>query len=142
MWEWLQLHIALCGWLFAASIVMFIGSLIAVPWLIVRVPADYFLRQGHYADRWKPRHPWLRLAFLTAKNAVGLILLIAGIIMLFIPGQGVLTILAGLLFLDFPGKFACERRLISSPPVFSAVNWLRAKAGKPPLERPQVTDAG
>jgi hypothetical protein len=142
MWEWLQLHFALCGWLFAASTLMFVGSLLAVPWLIVRIPPDYFLRQRHYADRWKPRHPWLRLIVLAAKNLAGFVLLVAGIIMLFTPGQGILTILVGLLFLDFPGKFACERWLISSPPVFRAVNWMRAKAGKPPLERPQVTDAG
>jgi hypothetical protein len=140
MWQWLEFHRVLCGWLCAASVVMFFGSLLAVPWLIVRIPSDYFLRQRHYADRWKPRHPWLRIAFLATKNIVGVVLLLAGIIMLFTPGQGVLTILVGLIFLDFPGKFASERWLIAQPAVFRAVNWMRAKAGHPPLDFPEGED--
>jgi hypothetical protein len=140
MLAWIQLHETLLWWLCAASAVMFVGSLLAVPWLIVRIPADYFLRQHHYADRWKPRHPAIRLAFLVLKNALGAILVFMGIVMLFTPGQGVLTILVGLLFIDFPGKFALERRLIAIPAVFQAANWVRAKTGRPPLELPP-TDA-
>jgi hypothetical protein len=137
MWQWLEFHRVLCGWLFAASAVMFVGSLIAVPWLIVRIPSDYFVRQRHYVDRWQPSHPWLRILFLAAKNFVGVVLLLAGIIMLFTPGQGLLTILVGLIFLDFPGKFALERRLIACPAVFRAVNWMRVKAGRSPLDFPE-----
>ena len=43
-------------------------------------------------------------------------------------------ILVGLIFLDFPGKFALERRLARQPPVFRALNWIRARAGRKPLE--------
>ena len=114
------------GWLSAASVLMFFGSLIAVPWLVVRIPADYFLRQRHYVDRWRPRHPLLRLAFLALKNLLGVVLVLAGVAMLVLPGQGILTILVGLLFLDFPGKFALERRLARQPPV------LRASTGYAP----------
>jgi hypothetical protein len=53
------------------------------------------------------------------------------------PGQGVLTILVGLLFLDFPGKFALERRLVQVKPVQAAIAWMRAKAGRSPLELPE-----
>lgn len=136
MCEWLSLHRELCVWLSAVSVFMFVGTLLAVPWLVLRIPHDYFLRQRHYADRWKPEHPILRIAFHVVKNIVGCVLTLAGIIMLFTPGQGVLTILVGLLFLDFPGKFAAERWLISRPPVFRAVNWMREKASRPALERP------
>ena len=136
--DWMQSHEFLLVWLSVASALMFVGSILAVPWLVIRIPTDYFLRQQHYADRWKPRHPLLRTAFLAAKNFVGSLLILAGLVMLVTPGQGVLTILVGLLFLDLPGKFALERQLISQPPVFRAVNWMRAKAGRPPLELPGI----
>jgi hypothetical protein len=137
MFDWMQSHEVLLGWLSAASVLMFVGSVVAIPWLVIRIPTDYFLRQRHYADRWKPRHPLLRIVFLVVKNFIGGVLLLAGIIMLVTPGQGVLTILVGLLFLDFPGKFASERWLFARPPVFRAVNWIRAKASRPPLKLPE-----
>jgi hypothetical protein len=138
MLAWMQSHEVLLWWLSAASVLMFVSSILLVPWLVIRIPTDYFVRQRHYADRWKPRHPVLRMAFLAARNFVGALLILAGLVMLVTPGQGVLTILVGLLFLDFPGKFALERLLISQPPVFRAVNWMRAKAGRPPLELPRI----
>ncbi|MEN6452412.1 MAG: PGPGW domain-containing protein [Thermoguttaceae bacterium] len=136
MFAWLQSHEVLLGWLSVASAVMFFGSLIAVPWLVVHLPTDYFLRQRHYADRWKPRHPLLRVAFLGLKNVTGVVLILAGVAMLVLPGQGILTILVGMLFVDFPGKFALERRVARQPPVFRALNWIRKKALRPPLEAP------
>jgi hypothetical protein len=136
MLGWMQSHEFLLAWLSAVSVLMFVGSILVVPWLVIHIPTDYFLRQRHYADRWTPRHPVLRIVFLAAKNSIGGVLLLAGLVMLVTPGQGVLTILVGLLFLDFPGKFASERWLIARPPVFRAVNWMRAKAGRPALELP------
>ena len=138
MLDWFRSHSVLLWWLSAASVLMFVGSLVAIPWLVIRIPTDYFLRQRHYADHWRPRHPVLRIVFHVVKNLIGSLLILAGVIMLFTPGQGVLTILVGLLFLDFPGKFAMERWLIGHPPVFRAANWIRAKAGHPPLELPQI----
>jgi hypothetical protein len=138
--DWIQSHEILLGWLSAVSVVMFFGSISAIPWLVVRIPADYFLRQRHYADRWRPRHPLLRIAFLVVKNLIGVLLLVAGAVMLITPGQGILTILVGLLFLDLPGKFALERRVVQIRPVRKAVAWMRAKAGRPPLELPEDHD--
>lgn len=141
MLAWMQSHETLLAWLSAASVLMFFGSILLIPWLVIRIPADYFLRQRHYADRWKPRHPLLRIAFLAIKNILGGLLFLAGVVMLVTPGQGILTILVGLLFLDFPGKFALERRLAAKPPVFRTINWMRAKAGHTPLELPEVKSA-
>ena len=67
------------------------------------------------------------------RNALGAVLLAAGIAMLVLPGQGLLTILLGLMLVDFPGKRRAERALVARPNVFEALNWLRAKAGRPPL---------
>ncbi len=53
--------------------------------------------------------------------------------MLALPGQGLLTIIVGLIFLDFPGKYRLERKIIGNHAIFSGINWIRDKAGKPPL---------
>ena len=115
---------------------MFVGSLIAVPWLVVHIPADYFLRRRRLLDRWQPRHARLRVVLLIAKNAIGVVLLLAGAAMLILPGQGLLTILAGLMVLDFPGKFAIETWLVQRRPLNRSINWMRRRAGRPPLELP------
>jgi hypothetical protein len=51
-----------------------------------------------------------------------------------LPGQGLLTLLLGFLLLDFPGKYALEKRLIARPRVHAAVDWLRRRARREPLE--------
>ena len=53
--------------------------------------------------------------------------------MLVLPGQGILTIIVGLVLMDFPGKYGAERWAVSRGPVLPAINWIRAKAGKPNL---------
>jgi len=68
------------------------------------------------------------------KNTIGYLLLLSGILMLFLPGQGILTMVAGLLMMDYPGKFSLERRIALSPSILTKLNWLRAKASKPPLK--------
>jgi predicted lysophospholipase L1 biosynthesis ABC-type transport system permease subunit len=138
IFDWVGSHESLLGWLSVASVLMFVGSLTAIPWLVVRIPTDYFLRQRHYANRWKPRHPLVRAAFLTLKNLFGIVLLVVGVAMLVLPGQGILTIVVGLIFLDFPGKFALEQFLVRRKAVHLAMNWILAKANRPPLERPDA----
>lgn len=141
--EWMELHQALLWWLSALSVLMFVGSLIAVPWLVVRIPSDYFTRPPHHlVDRWKDRHPALRIVLLSLKNFCGVVLVLAGIAMLVLPGQGILTIVVGLFCLDFPGKFALEQRLVQERHVAHALNWIRAKAHHPPLVIPEPIDAG
>ena len=106
--------------------------MLAIPWLIVRLPADYF-------DLRVPRtflshaNPAVRSIAVVAKNLIGFILLLAGIAMLVLPGQGVLTILIGVSLMDFPRKRDLEARLIGERHVFSGVNRLRARFGKPPF---------
>jgi hypothetical protein len=93
------------------------------------LPADYFLREeaGLVAD--PKRHAWLKLG----KNLLGVVLLVAGIAMLVLPGQGVLTLLVAVALLDFPGKRRLERRIARSPRVLAALNSMRKKRGQPPF---------
>lgn len=136
MTDWLRAHEVLLWWIGAVSALTFVATLFAVPWLILRIPDDYFLRRHHYVDRWKPTHPVWRAIFLAAKNLIGAVIVLAGIVMLVFPGQGILTIVVGLLFVDFPGKYTIELWLARRPPVLRAINWMRQKSHRPPLKMP------
>src|SRR5678816_2794048 len=119
-------------WLTALSMVFFVGTLIAIPFILVRLPADYF--DVRVPRPWmEDHHPVLRLLGHIVKNAVGAIFLFAGFLMLFLPGQGVLTMLIGISMLDFPGKRKVEAKLIGQPTVLGVINGMRQKFNKPPL---------
>ena len=81
------------------SVVTFVGSLVAVPWLIGRMRADYFLTHWQVVQARHRRHPALALTVFLARNALGLLLVAAGLAMLFLPGQGLLTVLIGALLM-------------------------------------------
>ena len=136
MWTWIGGHAPLIWWLGTLSIVMFLGSLVGLPLLIARLPADYFTRsqrpRGGQTAAMMPH-----LLGRVGKNLLGLVLLLAGVAMLVLPGQGLLTILMGLMLMDFPGKHALERRLVQQPSVWGAMHWIRAQAHQPALERPE-----
>ncbi len=71
-----------------------------------------------------------------AKNLLGGVLVVLGLVMLLTPGQGLLTLLIGLMLMNFPGKYRLERWLVTRPGVLRALNWLRARQGHQPLEAP------
>ena len=119
-------------WLTALSFVFFIGTLIAIPFILVRLSADYF--DVRVPRPWmQHHHPVLRVVGHIVKNVLGTVFLFAGFLMLFLPGQGVLTMLIGISMLDFPGKRKVEAKLIGQPTVRSVINSLRKRRGKPPL---------
>ena len=118
--------------LFALSVVTFVVSLIGIPFLLVRLPPHYF-DERHPRNWMQDHHPVLRLIGVVLKNAVGVLLFLAGIAMIVLPGQGLLTMLIGISLLDFPGKRHLERRLVGQPAVLRTINKLREKFGRPPL---------
>jgi hypothetical protein len=114
------------------SVVFFIGTLIAIPIILIRIPVDYFDQRKHRS--WLGNHhPVLKITAHILKNLVGVVFLLAGIAMLFLPGQGVLTILLGISLMDFPGKRKLERKMIGRPSVLGAINAIRKKFGRKPL---------
>lgn len=118
--------------LFVFSVVAFLGTLVAIPTILVRLPQDYF--QNHHHKPWfANHHQVIRIIGILAKNVAGIIFLLAGIAMLVLPGQGLMTMLLGILFIDFPGKHRLEKKLIQHPKILKTINALREKAGKPPL---------
>lgn len=116
------------------SLFTFVASLLLIPWLIIRVPAGYFHDKERPPTPWRNQHPLLRGIILVVKNLLGGVLVILGLLLLILPGQGLLTILAGIILLDFPGKFHFQRWLVQKRPVLRSVNWLRHRGGVRPLE--------
>ena len=113
-------------------LISLIGSALVVGVVLVKIPANYF--SSHYQADFLPNARWLtRWGVVIAKNVVGLILVLAGIVMLIGPGQGILTILIGLILMDIPGKRPIEAKIIKRPVILAAANDLRARYNRPPL---------
>jgi len=105
------------------SVLMFVGTIVAVPIVCVRLPADYFTRDIGPRVLWKT----------ALRTACAIVLILAGVAMLVLPGQGMLTILVGVSLLDFPAKRVWQRRILRRPSVLRALNGIRARAGKEPF---------
>lgn len=129
----MQLVQVYAQWFIAVSIISFVLSLLLLPVMITKIPVDYFSHHARHRLIKDSRHPLIRALVVSAKNLLGAVLLVAGIIMLFIPGQGLLTLFAGLMVMNYPGKFRLESWLIRRPHVLPAINWLRRKYKRPPL---------
>jgi len=110
------------------SIGMFVGTLLAVPIFVMKIPDDYFVR---------PRPP-SSLPMKVLRIVLGVALIVVGLAMLVLPGQGVLTILVGLAFLEAPMKDRAIARILQNRAVHHAVDGLRRKAGKGPLQIPET----
>ena len=121
------------------SIITFMVSLFAIPWIISKMPEDYFSSEQRHSA-YQNYHPLIYLLFRILKNIVAIIFIIAGFIMLFTPGQGLLTILVGLGLSDFPRKFALERRIVRNKKIFNGLNWMRKRTGAVPLIYPDEAD--
>lgn len=138
--EWLKDHQAIVGWMTVASLVTFIASLVLVPFVIARIPADYFLESREHPLPVRQRHPVILFLGVLLKNLLGVVLILGGIAMLVLPGQGVLTILIGASLLNFPGKRRLELWVIRKPAIHRAINWLRKRSGHAPLQLPTDFD--
>jgi hypothetical protein len=141
MLHWLSEHQALLWTVGAASVVMFVATIFIVPAIVVRIPADYFAHDQRPVSRWAHLSPMVQVALRVVKNLLGALLILAGIAMLALPGQGLLTLLIGILLIDFPGKYRFEQWLTRRRAVHRALNWLRRRAGREPLQvRDQATE--
>jgi len=120
------------GWLLptaiAVSAVTVVITIFGLPAVIVRLPDDTFLHPPEHGP-WS----WRRVT----RNAVGGVLLLAGVAMLVLPGQGLLTLFAGLLLTDLPGKRRAELALLRRRPIRAGVDALRRRASAPRLRLPE-----
>jgi hypothetical protein len=132
---WFEAHETLMGWLGLFSIVMFIGTLVVIPLIIVVLPRDFLTRKDEKIGR-QVLNIWY-VPYWMAKNVLGATFVLAGVAMLVLPGQGLLSILIGLGLLTFPGKRRLIRRILGFRKVVRIINSLRARFGKEPIRVPK-----
>lgn len=113
----------------AASIGMLMISALITPWFVAQLPPDHFSRPPPSAQ---PKS-FQRLLLQLARNSLGAILLIAGLLMLIIPGPGLITLVLGLTVSDFSAKHRVIRQFLNRPGVMDSLNWMRRKYRRPPF---------
>jgi hypothetical protein len=122
-------------WISIASGVCLLLGAIAVPWVVVRLPQDAFAHPQRAG--WLNQQPaGIRVPLRVLKNMLAVALVVLGVAMLVLPGQGVLAILLGVMLGDFPGKFRLQQWILARPNVMKSLNWVRRKFNKPPLQQP------
>jgi hypothetical protein len=140
MFDSLSELIASLSWRgFLLGALIFVGTffinLAIVSFILVKIPANHFSK-SRKTKFWSGPHPLLHAAGVVGKNIGGLLLVAIGIVLSLpgVPGQGLLTVLLGIMLLDFPGKHRLEQKLLSRPSIVNAINRLRARFDKKPLE--------
>ena len=121
-------------WLGLLSVLTFIGSLVVIPWIISRLPVNYFIRHRQLIAKRHELHPVLARITFVSRNIVGFVFFLAGVAMLVLPGQGIITIVIGISLMDFPKKHQLVDHLVRHPRLIKLLNWIRRKEKKPPFE--------
>jgi len=118
-------------WLGVVSSIIFLISLLSIRWLVCMIPSDYFIKKEQ--SKFKSNYPVAWIISSIIKNIFGYVLIFGGILMLVLPGQGLITIFIGLMLSNYPGKYKIEKKIIAIPRIFKTINWLRKKSDEPPL---------
>jgi hypothetical protein len=116
------------------SALAFLLGVLAVPAVLLRLPHDHFVRPKRSVSRPRSTGKWV---IFLGRNLVGSALVVLGVALLVLPGQGILTILAGILVLDLPQKRALALRLLGRGRVLAAVNAIRRREWREPLVIPK-----
>lgn len=125
---------SILSWLAISSLFIFFFSILAINFVIKMIPVDYFDSSKRELSPFKTSNPIIWLLLFITKNVMGYLLIIGGILMLVLPGQGLLTILLGLIFSDYPGKYKLEKKLITIKPIYRYINWVRKKSDIEPIK--------
>ncbi|WP_425613579.1 PGPGW domain-containing protein [Anatilimnocola sp. NA78] len=134
----LVMELQAIAWYIAIGVAMVAGTAVIGALLLIYLPSNYFSRSGFSrsgkgADKYRSPASW---DFVIGKNLLGLVLIALGVIMLVLPGQGLLTILIGLMLLSIPGKQHLIAALLRRSGMLESVNRWRAKFGREPLSLP------
>ncbi len=119
-------------WLGIVSTITFFLSLLIIPWIVCKLDDDFFLHL-HEHKKMEDQHPVIFILLRILRYSFGAILLVAGLLMLFLPGQGLLTIILGISLLDFPGKQKAIDGLLHLHPLQNGLNWIREKGAESPF---------
>jgi hypothetical protein len=116
-----------------------IAYFVVITYFITQLDKQYFVRRKTSEEglinhlHLTSMNRSVACAVKIAKIILGIGLLVCGILMLVLPGQGLITILIGLSLIPFPGKDKMEQRILSRHSVRSTLNWIRVKAKKEPF---------
>ena len=113
----------------------FFINLAIVSFILVKLPANHFSK-SRKTKFWSGPRPFLHALGIIGKNIAGVLLVALGIVLSLpgVPGQGLLTVLLGIMLVDFPGRHRLEQKLLSRPSIVNAINRLRGRFGKEPLQ--------
>ncbi len=136
--HWLSQHAALLGVLAGISVILLLGSVVATPWVVSRLPEDYLLQRQRPAVA----RSALNTIAQALRTLIGVLLILLGLTMLIIPGPGLVTLLVGISIARFPGKHRLLRYVASREAVYGSLNWMRQRHQKPLLLHPFHDDNG
>jgi hypothetical protein len=123
---------SLLAWVTVVSVAGVVFGLLGVSRLVCWLPSNYFM--GFEDSKNLPR--LFRPQIQIFKNLEGGTLVCLGLVMLIMPGQGLLTLFLGLAIMDFPGKRKVIRFLIRLKTIQNSLNWIRRKKKRPPFMFP------
>lgn len=115
------------------SMVTFVISIICIPLLVARLPRDYFQRAARRGTTTPRRVTSGYLFLLVFRNIAGMALLLAGVAMLFLPGQGIITMIIGLVIMQVPFKRKLIYRMTRPLSVRHGLDWLRTRMKREPF---------
>ena len=98
-------------YLVGISIFIMVISLLSIKWLVNQIPSDYLIKNTTETSFNKLPVP-LRILIFIFKNLLGYLLILGGMIMLILPGQGLLTMMVGLVLSDYPEKKHLKKKLL------------------------------
>lgn len=135
--KWFESHLIISVIISVLSFLTFLGTIFIMPIIVVILPSNYFIEYGHAHNYLFKKHPILRYIVLIIKNVFGILFVLLGIILLFLPGQGILTIFVGILLIDFPKKKVLIIYFVKKEKIRKAINQLRIKFNKPEFIIPE-----
>lgn len=122
-------------WASTLSGVALLAIAIVIPWLIVRMPEDYFTKPQRY--NWLGRQPaMIRIPIRILKNVLAIGLVILGVLMFLTPASGLFPILLGVALADVPGKSKLQWWILGRKTIRKSMNWLRRRFHRKPVRVP------
>lgn len=133
MIEMVVQHPSVLAWVSLVSVAGVVFGLLGASRLVCWLPSNYFMMFDKPDTTPKLFRPQIQIV----KNMAGGILVCLGLVMLIMPGQGLLTLFLGLVIMDFPGKRKVIRFLIRRKTIQNSLNWIRRKKRRPPFVFPE-----
>ncbi len=118
---WLTEHEQLIQKIGNVSMVVLVITIVALPVVVMKLPVDYFVSEKRKPARQTRKHPFVWVVISLGKNLIGLLLILVGIALLVLPGQGTVTILIGLAISNFPGKYLAGLILLAGVVAFAVI---------------------